>query len=257
MAIANNITVIAAVNNQDVLEKNLLRSPLLNESDLQYIQIEGHVSASQAFNHAIKKATGELLVFAHQDVYLPLHWGQQLFDAVAKLEKSATTWTVLGVVGVGVTGQVQGLSWSTGLLREVGSSIREPQPAVSLDELVLVVRKSSGLSFDERLPGWHLYGTDIVQEAIRRNLGAYIIKAPVIHNSVPVVRFDAGFAKCYQYMRRKWNSCLPLQSCCIKITRYGWPLLKKQIRQFLITTNRHTFVRLPNPAEKAKALGYE
>ena len=50
---------------------------------------------------------------------------------------------------------------------------------VSVDELLIVLRIGSGLRFDERLPGFHLHGTDIVQSALHRGLGAFAIDAPV------------------------------------------------------------------------------
>lgn len=257
MAELSSITVVAAINDHSVASSNLCRSPLIQGSGVQFIPVEGFVSASRAYNYGLAKATNEFVVFAHQDVYIPTPWQRLLADSITMMERSAPPWAVLGVVGVTHQGIVKGRVWSTGLGKEVGIAVGQPEPTVSLDELLLVMRKSSSLLFDEHLSGWHLYGTDIVQEALRRNLGAYIINAPVIHNSVPVVRFDAGFAQCYNYLRRKWSEALPLQTCCTKITRSGWPFMKRQIRQALITTDRHGFDRLPDAAAKAKVLGYE
>lgn len=257
MADPADITIIAAINNHSVAESNLGRSSLLKANGVQFIPAEGFGNASYAYNYGLTRATGEIVIFAHQDVYIPERWPRLLFDAIAVLDRAAPPWAVLGVVGVDHQSVVKGRAWSTGLGREVGLYVIQPEPVVSLDELLLVVRKSSGLVFDEHLPGWHLYGTDIVQEALRRNLGAYVIPAPVIHNSLPVVRFDNGFAQCYHYLRRKWSLCLPLQTCCIKLTRSGWPFVKRQIRQALLRADRRTYARLPDPAAKARELGYE
>lgn len=251
------ITLIAAINNNSVAEQNLFRSPLLQTNIVQFIPVEGSATAAQAYNHGITKATGDILVFAHQDVYIPSTWHQHLLNAITLLENRSPSWGVLGSVGVDNYNSVQGVSWSTGLNREVATPVKRPEPAVSLDELILVVRKSSGLVFDDNLPGWHLYGTDIVQEAQKRGLGSYIIHAPVIHNSLPVVRFDAGFAKCYQYLQRKWACSLPIQTCCIRLTRFGWPFLKRRIRQLGVIADRRVFIRLPDAPAKAKELKYE
>ena len=225
---------------------------------MQFIPAEGFDSASRAYNYGLMKATGELLIFAHQDVYIPDSWHQQMLSAIAMAENMPHPWAVLGVVGVnGSQGAAKGCSWSTGLAREVGLPVDQPVPAVSLDELILVVRKSSGLLFDKNLPGWHLYGTDIVQAALTQGLGAYIIHAPVIHNSLPVMRLDAGFSECYRYLCRKWCRRLPIQTCCIRLTRFGWPLIKKRIRQLFVSTDRNVFLRLADPAAKARKLGYE
>lgn len=257
MVETGQITVVAAINDWTVAKTNLCASPLLQRGVAQFIPAEGFASAPLAYNYGLMRADGKLLVFAHQDVYVPEGWERFLLESVKGLENAGSPWGVLGLVGVGGGGLVRGRVWSTGLAREVGAPVHGPEAAVSLDELLLVIRKDSGLTFDERLPGWHLYGTDIVQEALRRNLGAYIIHAPVIHNSLPVARLDHGFTSCYNYLRQKWSSQLPVQTCCIRITRAGWPLMKRQVRQMLRATNRQTSDRLPDPSAKARALGYE
>ncbi|MGW8160330.1 MAG: hypothetical protein ACWGKN_17885 [Desulfoprunum sp.] len=254
----NNITLIAAVNNHSVLESNLLRSPLLKHKNVQFIPAENFTSASQAYNYGIANATGKFLVFAHQDVYIPAPWLHQMDNAINFLEKKRLPWAVLGAVGVDGSGIVKGRCWSTGLGREVGVSIREPEPAVSVDELIIIVRKRSGLTFDNNLPGWHLYGTDIVQEALKQDFGAYIIHAPVIHNSLPVLSLDAGFVECSRYLQRKWTHRLPIQTCCIRLTRFGWPLLYRRIRQLHVALDsRDSFSPLPDPVIKAQELMYE
>lgn len=60
-------------------------------------------------------------------------------------------------------GRNAGLVWSNGLGREVRGVCEMPAQAISFDEVVLILRKDSGIRFDEQLPGFHLYGTDIVQ----------------------------------------------------------------------------------------------
>ena len=253
----NKITLIAAINKWSVAEQNLLRSPLLQTKDVQFIPAEGFASASQAYNHGIREATGNLLIFVHQDVYIPTNWKKQLLESITIVENLAEAWAVLGVIGVDKSSSIKGLCWSTGIGREVGTPVREPERTVSLDELILVVNKRSGLFFDDNLPGWHLYGTDIVQSALEQKLGAYVIHAPLIHNSLPCLRYDAGFAECYRYLRHKWAQRLPVKTCCTKLTRFGWPFIKARIRQMLVAEDKNTYKRLKDPVAKANELGYE
>lgn len=255
--VRSSLTVIAAINNHEVSESNILRSRFLQDKMVQFIPAEGFASASQAYNFGIANATGDFLVFAHQDVYIPASWFHQLAEAISFVEKKQQPWAVLGVVGVDGSGKVKGRCWSTGLGREVGGAVVEPEPVVSVDELIFVVKKSSNLTFDDDFPGWHLYGTDIVQEALKRGFGAYVIHAPVVHNSLPVVRLDAGFVDCARYMRKKWAHRLPLQTCCIRLTRFGWPLLRRRLRQLFVSTDRDSFTPLPDPVAKARELKYE
>ena len=66
-------TVISVTNNEDVLKSCLLNSPDLAEASEVILQ-KGYRSAAVAYNSAIDKAKTDLLVFLHQDVYLPRGW---------------------------------------------------------------------------------------------------------------------------------------------------------------------------------------
>jgi hypothetical protein len=103
--------------------------------------------------------------------------------------------------------------WSTGLNKLLGQQFTQPIAVHSIDELLIVVRRSSNIRFDERLPGFHLYGTDIVQTALSANKGAYTVCAPVIHNSRPILYLPPDYLAAYEYLRRKWSARLPIQNC--------------------------------------------
>ena len=66
----------------------------------------------------------------------------------------------------------------------------------SFDELLIVLRRDSGLRFDEGLPGWHMYGTDIVQTA-RARLGR---AAPPLVQRLPQRHPGCRVMKTLQYM---------------------------------------------------------
>lgn len=249
------ITVVAAVNNHLVLTSNLLHSSLLNQVNVQFIQAEGFSNASQAYNYGIDQSIGDYLIFAHQDVYIPSSWQGCLEKALLQLKDQP--WAVLGIIGKTKKNEVVGRTWSTGLNSQVGHKIDKPVPVESIDELLIVVNKKSDIRFDENLPGFHLYGTDIVQTAIKMGYGAYVIDAPVIHNSLPYLKYDKGFVESYRFMRKKWKSILPITTLVTTINRSGWPLWKKLIKQYFKRDNRSFYKRLDDPAAKAKELGYE
>ncbi len=258
MEMSDTLTIIAAVNDDKILGANLLRSPIFEKADVEFVRAEGFPSVGQAYNYGIQQSSGDVLIFAHQDVYLPGPWIDQLFEQISTVEKDDPNWGVLGIVGVDLNGQIKGTSWSTGLSKIAGEAAAQPLAAQSLDELVLIVRKNSNLLFDENLPGWHLYGMDMVRTAIARNYGVYIINAPVIHNSLPVLKFDKGFISCYHYLQKKWADQLPIKTPCTTITRFGWPIYKHRIKKFFVKSeNRNACKRLGNPALKAKELSYE
>jgi hypothetical protein len=249
----------AAINDKETLRSNLMASSLLNDDDVHSLFIEDARCASIAYNNVLENTTSPYVILAHQDVYLPRGFKEDLLAGILAIERTDKNWGVLGIVGIDVMSTLQGRLWSNGLQIEVGAQIEFPMPVVSIDELLIVLRRDSGLFFDGNLPGFHLYGTDIVLTALERGLGAYVFDGPVIHNSLPVKTLKSDYEAAYRFMQRKWRHRLPLQSLIVPITRTLWPLRKRKIRalkrRFMgpkYVTQRH-----PDPAALAHELGYE
>ena len=253
------LSIVAAVNDEEVLRTNLAASPVLKSGQVPLIVEKGHASAGRAYNAGIAKSASDIVILAHQDVYLPEGWEAKLQAAVRRLEDEHADWGVLGVYGMRASGRAVGRVWSSGLGKEIGSAFNTPEPVVSLDELVLVIRRANGLTFDERLPGFHLYGTDIVQSALACGLGAYAIHAPVIHNSKPVRVLDRAYWNAYRFEQQKWKLNLPILTCIVPITRLGWP----RFRYRLSRLKARLLGRQPaertrgDPRALAGRLGYE
>ena len=198
------------------------------------------------------------MVFTHQDVYLPKGWCDRLWTAIEALEARREKWGVLGIVGIDEGGALVGRCWSNGLHREINARRPALTRVQSIDELVIVLRRASGLRFDEELPGFHLYGTDIVQSVIAAGFGAYVFDAPVVHNSLPVSRLDGPYSQAYRYMQNKWKSRLPIATAVVSITRFGWPLLNWKLHNLIRRSRRRRVTqRCAFPAGVARELGYE
>lgn len=221
-------SLVVASNDEQVLRTNLLLSPAIDR-DCEIIIERGAESAGQALNRGLERASSDIVVFAHQDVYLPCDWTWQLFRAIQHIEASGHAWGVLGVFGM--TRDTRpipfGYCYSTGLRNILGAPFPSPVPARTLDELVLVVRRSSGLRFDERLPGFHLYGADICLQAQAWGLETYVIPAFCVHNSNGIVELPRAFWSAYFFLRKKWLGRLPIHTCCTTITRTAWPVLHR------------------------------
>jgi Glycosyltransferase like family len=229
------VSVIVAVNDRGVLENNLLRSPELaaKSSRHQVLVREGYDSASHAYNSAIEEARHDLMLFVHQDVYLPDGWFESLHRWIRHLDEHASNWGVLGAYGAVSAPEIGvGRIYTNGLGYH-GAEIREPQPVETLDEITLVFRKSSGLRFDPHLPYFHMYGTDICLSARMRSLSNYAIPALCVHNTNQLVVLPREFYAGYDYVKRKWRSFLPIQTSCIRISRYDLEKRCRQLRESL------------------------
>lgn len=247
---SRNWTIIVACNNEEVLRNSLLHSPEIGGVNDILVQ-RGFISASLAYNEGMRASSSDILIFVHQDVYLPEGWEEALATSLAILEERDPYWGVLGVCGVDSYEQGVGYLYSTGLQGFVGMPLSEPTEVKSLDEVLLIIRKASGLRFDEQLPGFHLYGADICLEARRRGLKNYVIPTFCIHNSRGISFLPPAYWKVYFYMRKKWWNQLPVHTPCMCITRYGIPALKYCLRRaiWLLFHSKEVGKRCENPAE--------
>ncbi len=257
-----SMTVVTPVNDRKCLEENLSASPMFEEGDIPLIVQEDYESAAIAYNEGLDKADTNIVIFAHQDVYFPRGWHEKLLVTIELLESAGRRWGFLGVIGADKDGKTVGGAWSTGLSWKIESEFESPAQVRSFDEIVLVLNKKSGLRFDENLPGFHLYGTDVAMSAVAAGLGAYVFDAPVIHNSLWIKKLGRSYTEAWHYLRRKWWNHLPIYTLVLPITRSSWPLLKNWYREkekwFLRRVNqRRPRVRHDNPAQLARELGYD
>lgn len=248
--------VAAAVNDREILAACLARSPDISSGRLELKTYEGYSSAATALNAGLDNSTAPFVIFAHQDVYLPGPWLESLIHQIKQIERVHENWGVLGLFGRRTTGEWVGRVWSSGLGREAGEGGFAPAEAATLDELLLVVRRASGLRFDEGLPGFHLYGTDIVTEGHVRGVPAFVVDAPVVHNSRPVKTLKGAYAQAYRYMQKKWRKRLPVLTLICDIEPHPVTLWRAQLQSMKIY-KRNVERPRRDAVEIAKALNYE
>jgi hypothetical protein len=75
---------------------------------------------------------------------------------------------------------------------------------LTLDEVLIAVRKSSGLRFCEEVPGYHCYGADLCCEAAARGLRVMVIDAPLRHLSTG--KIDPAYERAAQWLMAKWGA---------------------------------------------------
>jgi hypothetical protein len=241
-------SVISAVNNEAVLRSCLLSSPDIQSASEVILQT-GYHSAAAAYNAGIAKATSDVLVLVHQDVYLPAGWIAKVQGALASLARKDPQWAVAGVWGGKSGGNFTGHLYCAGLMRVLGKPSEDVREVTSLDEVLLILRKSSGVCFDERLRGFHMYGTDICLEAKARGLKSYAISAFCVHNTNGYRLLPLDFWKSYLFLRRKWRSELPIATSCTNITFGCWPIVWWNVDRAanLLLRRHHPGKRVPDP----------
>jgi hypothetical protein len=230
----NSITFVIAVNNRKLFEHNFLASPCLRElRDHQILVQENFDSAAKAYNDAIDRAVNDLIVFCHQDILLPEPWLSQLECALRHLEVHDPKWGVLGSCGSTQVGGGWGRVYSSGR-GVIGEPPQQPAEVQTLDEIVLILRRSSGLRFDDSLPHFHFYGTDICLRAAKRGMKSYAISAFCIHNTHQYLVLPKEFYECCRHIKRVWKDSLPIQTTCIRITKLNFPVYSRKLREFYL-----------------------
>lgn len=251
--------VAAAVNDRTVLANCLASSPDITSGKMPLSCLEGFISAASAYNSALDaSAPGTVVLFAHQDVYLPRGYAGRLRARIAEVEKLDPDWAVLAPFGLTAEGIVAGRVWSTAWARLFEGHAGLPTTIVSADELLIVVKAQPGLRFDDALPSFHLYATDIIQMAIAAGLRCYAIDAPVVHHDKPVIELGGTYRIAYRYMQHKWWDRLPIPTFIAPVTRSILPLIYRDARVRWYRRRLKTRIApTSDPAAISRRLGWE
>lgn len=215
------LSFIVCVSDPAVLAANLLKSPcLLQDSGHQLIQVYGCRSAADGFDRGVMLAGGDILVFVHQDVFLPLDWDRRFIAGFLEARRQFP----VEVVGIyGLSGQQEGGSSAPlGTVNDRGVWLRGsgvlPAKAQSLDELLFAVYRGSRLRLDPEL-GFDLYATDLVLQAETTGGCGAVVDAPCEHRStLPRSNIPLSvlrrFQKAALVFEHKWAGRLPVDTPC-------------------------------------------
>lgn len=213
-----DISFVVMVNNDEIFQSTFLTSPIFTKNKHQIIVKKNAVSAALAYNQGLQDCLNDIIVFAHQDIFFPEEWDNNLFDIIAKLERANTKWGVLGCIGVTINNKITGYAHCN--VNKLIGIPQEPVETNSLDEIVLIINKNSNLMFDYNLPGFHLYGTDICLESLKMGYKNYVISNLCIHNNFDTRgKIPESFWHNVRFIKQKWNKHLPIQTTCFKIEK--------------------------------------
>lgn len=217
------LSFVVCVSDAETLAANLMRSPCLGTgSSHQIILVHGCRNAAEGFDRGMSLATGDILVFVHQDVFLPHGW-DRAFIAGFREARSKMPAEVVGIYGL-TSPKDEGNPRQLGTVNDRGELLRGTVPlparAQSLDELLFAVPRASSLRLDPDL-GFDLYATDLVLQAEGRGNCGAVVDAPCEHRSalprtgIPRSTVER-FRKSALVFEQKWMSRFPLQTPCIR-----------------------------------------
>jgi Glycosyltransferase like family len=232
------LTFASAVNDREIFNNNFLISPIFAAPHSHQIIVQsGFTSAANAYNDAIARSENEIIVLCHQDMIFPATWLSDLERALTDLESADPNWGVLGCFGETVNAEGRGYVYMPGL-GTLGSATESPTPVQTLDEIVLIIKKSSGLRFDPTLPHFHFYGTDICLRAAEAGMKAYAISAFCLHNTQYNLVLPPEFYACYRHIKKRWKQFLPIQTTCVRITQFDVDMNMRRLREYYLRTFR-------------------
>ncbi len=233
-------SIVVVANDFKELNHNLLTSDVAKSTAHELVVIDNRGNRisdniCELYCDAMRRVANDLVFFMHQDVFIPDQWDEKVVSALIDLEQHDPQWGVVGPVGAAFRPEDDG-RWITGHWADPsteGWTEAGPLPArvQSLDELCLGLRKSRGISFDPKLPGFHCYGMDLSLTARDMGFSSWAIDAPLWHKyrdrqGARITRkeeslkshlrdrpeFIADYEAGKRYVGQKWSRYLPFRS---------------------------------------------
>jgi len=213
-----DISFVTCVNNLQQYTNYVVGSLFSNKTGKNYeiipiLNFGNKYSAARALNIGIDKARGSLIILIHQDVIFLKGWVEMLYERIAEIEKEDKGWGVLGTAGINTKDDTIGIVYNTKGRVQWQSTRRKRICSVqTVDEHCMIIRKKSGLRFDEAFNGWHMYGPDICLTAIQKGMTNYGILCPLIHDSksTSLISGKKEFMRYLNMLNTKWGSKIPL-----------------------------------------------
>ncbi len=233
------VTFIVAVDDPVELRRHVLASRVWLTGSHEWFFVENrrnraYSSISRLYSDAARRASHGLLCYVHQDVFFLPDWESRATASLAALAATDPDWGVVGVAGRAPElpdgSEPANIGHWSDPHKYHKPKVPLPAEVQVLDELLLLVRRDAGLSFDPEMPGFHCYGADLCMAARDRGMRSWVIDAPVVHklflpdgrivaradhsHKIEARRTDAfraDFNRSADHVRRKWARHLPFR----------------------------------------------
>lgn len=207
------IDIICATNNEEVLERNLLSSYCVKNSNHPVYLQKDYTNISKAYNEV--KTESRYKMYVHHDVYLPKGFLNNVYHAIKSVPDD---FGVIGVAGAKlVNNQRRFYGHISDRGKPWGSAQGLPREVDTLDELLIITH--GDFVFDENLD-LDFYAGDVCMQAKAQGRKNYAISAYCEHNSSrPMGGRTESFWRCQEYFKNKWLSYLPICTTCAMIEK--------------------------------------
>ena len=185
--------------------------------DVEFIYIDNtkgnEFDGYSGINRLLSVARGDIIILCHQDVLFEFDGRSELNRVLHELDELDPLWGVCGNTGgIGIGQLAIRITDPHGSDRFVG---KLPKRVHSLDENLIVAKRSANLAVSADLKGFHLYGTELCLVAEALGYSSYVVDFHVRHlsggsrdESLEQIR-DAMIAKYRRFFRSRWimSSC--------------------------------------------------
>ena len=215
---AASVSIVCVYNDLAVRQGCLDRSieALSDEaSGVEYLPIDNvnsaYPSAGAALNHGASMARNDVVVFAHQDVFL--HSLTALKEAAGQFQDPAAGFGLLGAVGVGSDGRIVGRVRDRVVL--LGDAVTQPTEVDSVDEVLFLAPRSQLLReplTESPDMAWHAYAVEYGLRVRKLGLRTGVADIPLTHNSLSINldRLDVA----HRAIAGRYADVLPVRTTC-------------------------------------------
>jgi hypothetical protein len=210
-----SLSAIVPLNNILQYNLNVDPSPGLREIGTEFVHIQGAPNAAASFEAGAGAASGEWLLFCHQDVYFPKGSGRALAALLGRIPMENRPGLLLGFAGLGE--DALGQPTRAGLVIDRMECFSHPPTnrAISLDEFAVVLHRDSVHKIDPAM-GWHLWGTDMCLKAQQMQTPntVAIARIPIFHNSLNDYALTDSFLLSARRLKGRFPERHPIQTLC-------------------------------------------
>lgn len=221
------ISIICIYNDEKSLNSQLIKS--LNKfevNDYGLILLDsrkhGFTCSAEGLNYGAKKASGDVLIFAHQDIFIKK---EKEFYEFCNFIKHSRVGTIVGAAGAIETSHENYTNYTTGPELDISEEdkVTGIQLVSCVDESFFGMKRETFEKhhFDENLcDDWHLYAVEISLFARKNGAEVFVYPIQIHHysNGKISVGYMKGLLRIADHYRKSFKY---IWTCCYKI-RSSW-----------------------------------